>query len=143
MQPVNFEESVSLIVASNSRYRCDAYFFVRDALDYTKRTMGRSKTDEKHVSGKELLEGIRAFALETYGPMAATVLGEWGIRACSDFGEIVFIMIEHSLLAKSENDSRADFDGGYDFEDAFGKPFRPTKRPTPAPQPTEANVSGR
>jgi uncharacterized repeat protein (TIGR04138 family) len=128
MQPVNFEQSVKLIVAANSSYRADAYFFIRDALDYTKRTTGRNKGDDKHVTGKELLEGIRAFALETYGPMAVTVLEEWGIRNCGDFGELVFNMIEHNLLAKSETDNRADFKDGYDFDEAFRKPFLPSKR---------------
>jgi uncharacterized repeat protein (TIGR04138 family) len=127
MQPANFEQSVKLIVAANSSYRADAYFFIRDALDYTKRTAGRNKADEKHVTGKELLEGIRAFALETYGPMAVTVLEEWGVRNCGDFGELVFIMIEHNLLAKSETDNRADFKDGYDFDEAFRKPFLPSK----------------
>lgn len=137
MQPVNFEQSVNLIVAANPRYRADAYFFVRDALDHTKRIVGRSKSDEKHVTGKELLEGIRACALENYGPMAATVLEEWGIRSCADFGEIVFIMIDHSLLAKSESDNRADFNDGYDFEEAFRKPFSPSKRLASTPKSVE------
>jgi len=141
MQPVNFEQSVDLIVAANARYRPDAYFFVRDALDYTKKMVDRSKGDEKHVSGKELLNGIRAFAIESYGPMAATVLEDWGIRSCADFGEIVFIMIEHSLLAKSETDSRSDFNDGFDFGEAFIKPFLPSNRTRIQPKQTEAKIS--
>jgi uncharacterized repeat protein (TIGR04138 family) len=137
MQPVNFEQSIKLIVADNPRYRADAYFFMREALDYTKRGVSRNKSDEKHVSGKELLEGIRAFALESYGPMAFTVLDEWGIRCCGDFGEIVFNMIEHDLLAKSASDSRADFNGGYDFAEVFRKPFLPSKRLMSNPKSVE------
>jgi uncharacterized repeat protein (TIGR04138 family) len=57
--------------------------------------------------------------------MALTVLEEWGIKRCVDFGEIVFNMVEISLLAKTDRDSREDFQGGYDFEDAFRKPFLP------------------
>jgi uncharacterized repeat protein (TIGR04138 family) len=128
MQPVNFDQSVNQIVADDARFRADAYFFMRDALEYTKRSLSRSKTDLKHVSGKELLEGTRAFALETYGPMTITVLEEWGIHTCGDFGEIVFNMIEYSLLAKSDTDSRGDFQDGYDFAEAFRKPFLPSSR---------------
>jgi uncharacterized repeat protein (TIGR04138 family) len=142
MQPVNFDQSVSLIASENSRYHKDAYFFLRDALDYTKRMVGRSKGDEKHVSGKELLDGIKGFALETYGPMAAMVLEEWGIRSCADFGEIVFIMIDHSLLAKSDSDNRADFNDGYDFFEAFRKPFLPASRVKSSAPPAEAKVRG-
>jgi uncharacterized repeat protein (TIGR04138 family) len=66
--------------------------------------------------------------------MALTVLNEWGIKCCEDFGDIVFNMVEFQLLGKTEQDSREDFKGGYDFEEAFRKPFLPTKRSiTPKP----------
>jgi uncharacterized repeat protein (TIGR04138 family) len=53
------------------------------------------------------------------------VFEEWGVHNCRDFGEIVFNMVETSLLAKTEKDTRDDFQNGYDFTDAFHKPFRP------------------
>jgi uncharacterized repeat protein (TIGR04138 family) len=137
MQPVNFDQSVNQIVADDPRFRPEAYFFMRDALEYTKRSLSRSKTDQKHVSGKELLEGIRAFSLETYGPMTITVLEEWGIHSCGDFGEIVFNMIEYNLLAKSDTDTRADFHDGYAFADAFRKPFLPSARLVSPPKSVE------
>jgi uncharacterized repeat protein (TIGR04138 family) len=34
-------------------------------------------------------------------------------------------MVEIGLLAKTEKDTRDDFQNGYDFNDAFRKPFRP------------------
>jgi uncharacterized repeat protein (TIGR04138 family) len=80
------------------------------------------------VSGHELLEGIRLYALQQFGPMARTVLEDWGIRACEDFGEIVFNMVEHKILSKTDDDSREHFKGGYDFRDAFEKPFIPSAR---------------
>jgi uncharacterized repeat protein (TIGR04138 family) len=83
------------------------------------------------VSGQELLNGIRDFALVQYGPMAITVLKEWGINSCQDFGEIVFNMIDIGWLAKTEQDSRADFQGGYDFYDAFRRPFLPADKQKP------------
>jgi uncharacterized repeat protein (TIGR04138 family) len=60
--------------------------------------------------------------------MTRTVLEEWGIRNCTDFGELVFNMVESGLLAKTERDSRDDFQHGYDFTEAFCKPFWPQSK---------------
>jgi uncharacterized repeat protein (TIGR04138 family) len=82
----------------------------------------------RHVSGQELLAGIREYALGQFGPMTKMILEEWGIRSCHDFGEIVFNMVEVGLLAKTDKDTREDFKDGYDFEDAFRKPFLPNSK---------------
>jgi len=136
MQEINFDEAVELILVRDPRYTRDAYTFVREALDFTQKLAGRENRGTlRHVSGQELLEGIRQFALQQFGPMAATVFEEWGVRNCRDFGEIVFNMVEIGLLAKTEKDSRADFDNGYDFTDAFRKPFRPSQKVNPETKP--------
>ena len=128
MQAVNFEEILDKIVTNDPRYQRESYFFLREALDHTQKMVAKSKKGEiRHVSGQELLEGIRDYALSQFGPMTLTVLGEWGIRSCEDFGEMVFNMVENSLLAKTENDSRDDFKGGYDFSTAFRDPFLPKR----------------
>jgi uncharacterized repeat protein (TIGR04138 family) len=121
MQPVHFEEVVDRIVAQDPRYTRDAYLFLREALDHTQKLVTRQRKAAKsatarHVSGKELLDGIRDYALQQFGPMTRTVLGEWGIQRCEDFGELVFNMVDHRLLGKTDKDSRDDFKGGYDFE---------------------------
>ncbi len=129
MQPVNFEEILDTIVEKDPRYHRDGYFFLREALDHTQKLVGKAKKGEiRHVSGQELLEGIRDYALSQYGPMTLTVLEEWGIRGSEDFGEMVFNMVANSLLAKTEKDTRDDFKGGYDFDDAFRKPFLPQNK---------------
>ena len=95
----------------------------------------------RHVSGQELLAGIRAYALDQYGPMTLTVLSEWGVRGCEDFGELVFNMVENNLLAKTKDDSRDDFKNGYTFEEAFRKPFLPAGNApvvSPGSKPTKA-----
>jgi len=126
MQEINFDEAVEQILARDSRYTRDAYLFVREALDYTQRVVGKETRGAiRHVSGQELLDGIRQFALNQFGPMAVTVFEEWGVRNCLDFGEIVFNMVESSLLAKTERDTRDDFQNGYNFTEAFRKPFWP------------------
>jgi uncharacterized repeat protein (TIGR04138 family) len=90
------------------------------------------------VTGGELLDGIRKFALKEYGPLTLTVLNHWGIRRCEDFGELVFIMVEKGLLGKTDEDRKEDFSGGYDFESAFRKPFLPERRPVSNSAPADA-----
>jgi uncharacterized repeat protein (TIGR04138 family) len=126
MQEINFDETVDLIIAKDTRFAGDAYTFVREALDFTQKLAGKeTRGAVRHVSGQELLDGIRQFALQQFGPMAATVFEEWGVKSCRDFGEIVFNMVEMRLLAKTDKDTRDDFQNGYDFTDAFQKPFWP------------------
>ncbi|MBI3192615.1 MAG: hypothetical protein HYZ36_08115 [Pedosphaera parvula] len=148
MQTVNFDEVVEKIVTQDPRYHHDAYHFVKDALDYTQkrvRKAGANPADKanRHVTGQQLLEGIRDYGLQNFGPMTKHVFEEWGIRLCEDFGDIVFNLVEHGngMFGKTEEDSRNDFKGGYDFDEAFLKPFRPAAKTSPAePQPksTEA-----
>jgi uncharacterized repeat protein (TIGR04138 family) len=126
MQEVNFDEALDLILAADARFHRDAYLFLREALDFTQKLIGtKNQGRVRHVSGQELLDGIRQYALAQFGPMTATVFEEWGIGNCQDFGEIVFNMVEFGLLAKTEKDSREDFRSGYDFTEAFRKPFLP------------------
>jgi uncharacterized repeat protein (TIGR04138 family) len=151
MQPSTIEEAVDQILAKDARYHRDAYLFLRDALDHTRKMLEREQKSEKpqkrgsntekHVTGQELLAGIRELALEMFGPMAITVFAEWGVHTCRDFGELVFIMVENRLLKKTDKDTRADFENGYDFYEAFQKPFLPRGRKVkrlPEPKVTEA-----
>ncbi len=143
MHELSFEEALEMLRAKDPRYAPDAYLFVREALDYTQKHVAKTARGRiRHVSGQELLAGIKDFALTQFGPMAMFVLGEWGIRSCEDFGEIVFNMVEIGLLAKTEKDSRADFAEGYDFGEAFRKPFLPKgeyKRSRCTPAPSSGN----
>ena len=133
MQAVNFEEIVETIVRNDPRYRPGAYQFLREALDHTQKMIAKPvKGSGRHVSGQELLEGIREYALSQFGPMAMSVFDEWGVHRCEDFGELVFNLVESELLRKTETDTRDDFKSGYDFFQAFRKPFLPvTKQPWP------------
>jgi uncharacterized repeat protein (TIGR04138 family) len=129
MQEINFDEAIDQIIAKDTRFARDAYAFVREALDFTQKLAGKeTRSPIRHVSGQELLEGIRKFALEQFGPMVVTVFEEWGVKSCRDFGEIVFNMVEIGLLAKTDRDTRDDFQEGYDFTDVFRKPFRPQNK---------------
>ena len=137
MHDINFDEELEKILTKDPRYTREAYLFVREALDHTQKMIGKPSKDDvpRHVTGQQLLEGVRDYALQQFGPMALTVLNEWGLQRCEDFGEIVFNMVENSLLAKTEQDSREDFKGGYSFEEAFRTPFLPANRHAPPKQP--------
>jgi uncharacterized repeat protein (TIGR04138 family) len=129
MQEVNFDEIVEQILTNDNRFHRDAYSFMREALDYTQKVIGKENLGKvRHVTGQELLDGLRQYSLQQFGPMTVTVFEEWGIRHCKDFGDIVFNMVEFGLLAKTDKDSREDFRKGYDFTDAFRKPFWPADR---------------
>lgn len=131
MQKPNFGETVDEILKRDYRYDRDAYYFVREGLDVTLKLLKKQHQTQpahRHVSGQELLEGLRRHALDQFGPMAKMVLDYWGVRKCEDFGELVFNMVDKGILGKTDQDSREDFRGGFDFEEAFVKPFQPTAR---------------
>ena len=143
MQSLNFEDAIRKIVAADDRYQFEAYLFVQDAIRYTQKSLGRHKQEQKHVGGKELLHGIRDYALAMFGPMTPTVLSEWGVHSCEDFGEIVFNLIQHKQATQSQSDSRDDFKHGYNFDEAFRKPFLPAKRRSTEPKPAPAKMIGK
>ena len=110
------DELLRDLVARDPRYRPDAYRFVFEALDFTLKSLDR---DGGHVTGRELLEGIRDHALDEFGGLAGLVFDQWGVRSTSDFGEIVFNLVEAGLMGKTENDTREDFRDVYDFRSVF------------------------
>ena len=111
----------------DQRYTLDAYQFVREALAYAQEVLRMpaqpgepaAETEGHHLTGQQLCEAIRLYALEQFGYMAKTVLGTWGIHNTGDFGEIVYNLIQIKQMKKSKSDKREDFDDVYDFENAF------------------------
>ena len=103
------------ILAKDPRFKPEAYVFVHDALGHT-----WSRLDHRrHVTGRELLDGIKDLALKRYGPMAKAVLNSWGVRTTDDFGAIVFNLVDAELLSKTEEDHIEDFHDVYDFDEVF------------------------
>ena len=125
------------LLKDDPRYTLDAYQFVRDALSYAQEVLGmvekappsqdEDPPPEAHLTGQQLCEAIRQYALEQYGLMSKVVLNNWGIHSTSDFGDIVYNLIEIGLMKKSDSDRRKDFDGVYDFESAFQQQFKITR----------------
>lgn len=125
-----------MIHKEDPRYARGAYFFLRRGLDHTLKGIAKKEQSRntRHVSGHELLEGLRDYALNEYGPMAMTLLRHWGVRSCEDIGEMVFNLVEYGVFGKTDNDRREDFANAFDFQDAFVRPYRPKRL---APPPTD------
>lgn len=121
-----YQTKMKEILSEDPRFNEKAYQFVNEAVAYTvDRHCKNGQT--RHISGGELLDGIRDLALLKFGPMSLNLLNEWGVYSTMDFGHLVFNMVNKGLLGSQEQDSIEDFRNGYDFQEAFGKPFKPTK----------------
>ena len=119
------------LVRRDPRYAYEAYEFLFAALAHTQRTLGRvpppegpAPEQDYHVSGPELLGGVRDLALREFGLMARTVFRMWGINRTDDFGELVFNLVEAGLMSKTEEDSRKDFHAVYDLDEALVRGYR-------------------
>jgi uncharacterized repeat protein (TIGR04138 family) len=135
-----FQHPLAIVLERDPRYKLEAYDFVREALGYAQDylQMGQEQSGEwdeeetqevrveRHLTGQELCDAIRQYALEEYGLMAKAVLNSWGIYTTGDFGEIVYNLIDVGLMKKSERDRREDFDDVYDFNEAFCRQFQIT-----------------
>ncbi|MEN8663004.1 MAG: Minf_1886 family protein [Lentimonas sp.] len=128
----DFNEVIRTIRKEDPRYARGAYYFLRQALDFSLKEMQKKGVLDKsnHLSGQQLLEGIRLYVIDQYGPMARSVLLYWGITQCRDFGNIVFNLVECRVLGKTDQDRPEDFNEGYSFKDAFDDPFLPEQKPT-------------
>jgi uncharacterized repeat protein (TIGR04138 family) len=132
MQDSEFSDIVALIRKDDARFDPKAYKFVSLGLEHTvkdlrKRDSARASS-ARHVTGVELLAGLRTYALDQFGPMTKSILNSWGITCCRDFGAIVFNLIEYKVFSKTESDRLEDFDALYDFDEAFVAPFLPAGR---------------
>ncbi len=133
--------SLAELLHEDPRYKYEAYVFVFEALGFAQQVLGlgepaesvpfeseepeeESDEPERHVTGQELCEAVRQFALEQYGFMAKTVLGTWGLRTTGDIGEIVFNLIRIGKMRKTPHDHREDFEDVYDFDEAFCRGFQ-------------------
>lgn len=138
----NSTNAIVELLRRDRRYKYDAYVFVFEALNYAQNVLGMgneslseagpgpsrpaSSGPERHVTGQELCEAIRRYALQQYGYMAKTVLNSWGVGRTDDFGEIVFNLIDIGHMRKTSHDRREDFSEVFDFDTAFEEEFRIT-----------------
>lgn len=116
----SFLKKIEQVMEDHKEYKFEAYSFVMAALHHTVSKLPKAR----HVTGKELLGGIREYALDQFGPMARTVLGYWGIKKTDDFGKIVFALVEVGILRKQPEDKLEDFCSVYDFKEAFDEAYK-------------------
>lgn len=112
----------SNVLSVERKFHRNAYEFVFDSLRFTQEMLDRGVPTEEesaHISGQELLVGIRQFAQEKYGLLAETVFRQWGVHCTEDFGRIVFELVERGEMRKTERDQLADFVDVYDFHEAL------------------------
>lgn len=109
------DEVMDRLRERHPRYHETAYLFILSALHHVLERL----PEPRHVSGRELAEGVREVAIHRFGPMARTVLAHWGIEGTADVGQVVFALVDAGILLKQDEDSPRDFDALYDFEEAF------------------------
>ena len=136
------------LLKKDRRYKFDAYVFVFEALAYAHDVLGMGSEEaseeeaelkpaeqrpgksgekagpERHLTGQQLCEAIRLYALDQYGYLAKCVLNSWGLHKTSDFGEIVFNLIRIRQMRKTKQDRREDFDNVFDFETGLQQSFK-------------------
>jgi uncharacterized repeat protein (TIGR04138 family) len=98
-----------------SRFHESAFLFVLSALEFLQARL----PERRHVDGGELANAVRELALERFGVMSRLVLEHWGVRSTAHVGDIVFALVDAGLLMSQPGDSRLDFAGVFDFDDAF------------------------
>jgi uncharacterized repeat protein (TIGR04138 family) len=121
------QASLEEILRRDPRYPKEAYDFVFDALVYTqnkleklrKRQGATAAEGEHHVTGPQLLEGVRELALIQFGFLARTVFRLWNIHRTDDFGEIVFNLIDANHMSRRPTDRKEDFQNHYDLDRAL------------------------
>jgi uncharacterized repeat protein (TIGR04138 family) len=119
------------LALKDGRYAPEAFQFLYDSLDHAVKLAGREQSEgpERHVTGQELLAGMRAHAIEQFGPLAGAVWRAGGIRDTLDWGRIVFLLVEEGMLNRQETDSIEDFRSGFDFDAAFVRAYQPRLPP--------------
>jgi uncharacterized repeat protein (TIGR04138 family) len=118
MKEIDFSsDSFADIVGKDSRYDAHAYALLMDCVHFLSR-------QARHMSSEDVMEEFRERALDQYGPMAYTVLTQWGLSATEDIGEMMFNLVESNRISKDDDDRQEDFCGGYDFREVFLGPYR-------------------
>jgi uncharacterized repeat protein (TIGR04138 family) len=129
MNDMQFLTEIGKILEKDNRFSTEAYAFVGRAVSHTVQSLERGGFASRHITGRELVNGLLALADREYGPLAYEVLKGWGIDSDKAVGQIVFNMIEHKLLSKNDEDKMEDFDLGLDLEKALSQADGPEAAP--------------
>jgi len=127
------EKSLQEVADELGCYSIEAFAFVQEGLSYAvNKVYGNTiePNQNRHVSGQQLCEGLREYALARWGLMARAVLARWGITSTFDFGRIVFALIDAQYMSRTDQDSIEDFRSVFDFKTAFDSDYRIPKQST-------------
>lgn len=115
------DDRIAEVARRDGRYAPEAFRFLFESLEAAIQLAGKGEAEgaERHVSGQEVLAGMRELARRQFGPLAPDVWRSWGVRETLDWGRIVFLLVDAKLLNRQDEDSVDDFRDGYDFEEAF------------------------
>ena len=132
------------LALKDGRYAPEAFTFLYESLDHAVKLAGRENAEgaDRHVSGQELLAGMRSYAAGLFGPLAGEVWRRWGVRETIDWGRIVFLLVDAGLLNRQEEDRIDDFKDGFDYDDAFVKKYRPKLPPEILARPSDEGGGG-
>jgi uncharacterized repeat protein (TIGR04138 family) len=111
------------VMKRDPRYSFGAYMWIlAEGLEYVMKThLGLSEDQRRHMSGQEIMWGLRALAIDQFGPLACDVWNFWGIRTTRDWGEVVFNLIDAGLLHKTEKDNIKDFEDVFEINQEMGR----------------------
>jgi len=122
------KKSIDKIAKEDGRYDDAVVKFVYEGLGYAVKKIAdeaeETHSQPRHVTGRELAEGLRELALERWGRLGRVVLEHWGVKTTRDFGEIVYLMIKHGWMTSQTTDKIEDFDDIYDFKTVFEEQFQ-------------------
>jgi len=121
------KKSIEEIARLDGRYSIRAFEFVHEGLGRTvKKCYGDGTESEgpHHVTGRELCIGLAELAADKWGYLARAVLNQLGVKSTYDFGNVVYLLVEHKWMYARPEDSVDEFKNVYDFEEVFEKNFR-------------------
>lgn len=118
------KDIIDSILQARSEYKREAYYYVARAIESLHDKIREEENRRRHISGRELVDGMISLAKEDYGYLAYAVFEEWGIRTTEDIGTIVFLMVEEGILAAQSSDSKKDFKDVCDLKKAFEEEYR-------------------
>ncbi len=121
------KKSIEEIAKLDGRYSLRAFQFVHEGLGFSVKKYYGSEAEDSgphHITGKQLCLGLAEFAAEKWGRMAKVTLNQLGIKSTQDFGNIVYLMVEHKWMHARPEDTIEEFGDVYNFEEVFEKNYQ-------------------
>jgi uncharacterized repeat protein (TIGR04138 family) len=132
----DMKEKLRGIALRDGRFAPDAYYFLFESLEVAVELAGKKGLQgaARHVSGRDVLAGMREHALAIFGPLTPQVWRAWGIKDTLDWGRVVFVLVDAGMLKRQAEDRLEDFADGFDFERTFVEPYQPALTGVLAPR---------